>query len=182
MIQALPERQRWLVLIAGSALGLLALDRLVATPLLAAWRERGAEIGRLEKRVGDGADTVARGERTRALWREMQAQALPADPAKAEQDLLTALDRWGRGSGVEVGSLKPQWKRGANSRYSLLECRVEVTGNLSAVTRFLHEVEQSPLALRIDALDLNARDDSGGRLSLGLLVSGLRLVPLEARR
>jgi hypothetical protein len=43
-------------------------------------------------------------------------------------------------------------------------------------------VEKSPLALRIDSLELNARDESGGKLSLGLLVSGLRLVPLEGRR
>jgi hypothetical protein len=81
-----------------------------------------------------------------------------------------------------VASIKPQWKRGQTSQYSLLECRVDVTGSLPALVRFLHEVEKSPLALRIDSLELNARDESGGKLSLGLLVSGLRLVPLEGRR
>jgi hypothetical protein len=42
-------------------------------------------------------------------------------------------------------------------------------------------VEKSPLALRVDAVELTSRDDQGQRLTLGLLVSGLRLVPLEGR-
>ncbi|MEY3607475.1 MAG: Pilus assembly protein PilO, partial [Verrucomicrobiota bacterium] len=173
------DRQRWLLILTGVAVGLLVLDSLVLSPLTRAWQARSAEIARLGKLVADGESIVARGERTRGLWQEMQGQALPADPAKAEQDLLTAFDRWGRAGGVEVASIKPQWKRGQTSQYSLLECRVDVTGPLPAMVRFLHEVEKSPLALRIDSLELNSRDDTGGKLSLGLLVSGLRLVPLE---
>jgi hypothetical protein len=176
------DRQRWLLILTGVAVGLLVLDSLVLSPLTRAWQARSAEIARLGKLVADGESIVARGERTRGLWQEMQGQALPADPAKAEQDLLTAFDRWGRAGGVEVASIKPQWKRGQTSQYSLLECRVDVTGPLPAMVRFLHEVEKSPLALRIDSLELNSRDDTGGKLSLGLLVSGLRLVPLEGRR
>jgi hypothetical protein len=176
------DRQRWLLILTGIAVALLVLDSLVLSPLTRAWQARSAEIARLGKLVADGESIVARGERTRGLWQEMQGQALPADPAKAEQDLLTAFDRWGRAGGVEVASIKPQWKRGQSSQYSLLECRVDVTGPLPALVRFLHEVEKSPLALRIDSLELNARDEAGGKLSLGLLVSGLRLVPLEGRR
>ena len=176
------DRKRWLLILTGIALALLLLGSLALSPLTRAWQARSAEIARLGKLVADGESTLARGERTRGLWQEMQGQALPKDPAKAEQDLLTAFDRWGRAGGVEVASLKPQWKRGQSSQYSLLECRVDVTGPLPAIVRFLHEVEKSPLALRIDSLELNARDETGGKLSLGLLVSGLRLAPLEGRR
>jgi hypothetical protein len=176
------DRQRWLLILTGIAVALLVLDSLVLSPLTRVWQARSAEIARLGKLVAEGESTAARGERTRGLWREMQGQALPTDPAKAEQDLLTAFDRWGRAGGVEVASIKPQWKRGQTSQYSLLECRVDVTGPLPAIVRFLYEVEKSPLALRIDSLELNAREDSGGKLSLGLLVSGLRLAPLEGRR
>ncbi|MBM3864785.1 MAG: hypothetical protein FJ381_02655 [Verrucomicrobia bacterium] len=176
------DRQRLLLILAGVALALLLLDGLVISPLTGAWKARSAEIARLGKLVTEGESTVVRGERMRGLWQEMQGEALPTDPAKAEQDLLTAFDRWGRAGGVEVASIKPQWKRGQTSQYSLLECRVDVTGPLSAIVRFLHEVEKSPLALRIDSLELNSRDESGGNLSLGLLVSGLRLAPLEGRR
>jgi hypothetical protein len=107
--------------------------------------------------------------------------ALDKDPAKAEQDLISAFDAWSRASNAELNSIKPQWKRGANSKYSLLECRVDASGSLATLTRFLYEVEKSPLALRIDSIELTARDDFGQKLTLGLLVSGLRLTPLEGK-
>jgi hypothetical protein len=112
----------------------------------------------------------------------MQAQALPKDAAKAEQDLISAFDRWGRAANIELGSIKPQWKRGATNRYSQLECRVDATGTIATLSRFLYEVEKSTLALRVDSVELTSRDDIGQKLSLGLLVSGLRLVPLEGRQ
>ena len=110
----------------------------------------------------------------------MQSGALPRDAAQAEQDLISAFDRWGRSSNIELGSIKPQWKRGATDRYSLLECRVDATGTLPALTRFLYELELSPLALRVDSVELTTRDDNGRKLGLNLVVNGLRLVPLEA--
>lgn len=175
------NRQRLLLVAAGVGLLLLVGDSLVLTPLTKAWQARGAEIARLQKNVTEGRGIVERADRTQKLWAEMQTQALPKDPAKAEQDLITAFDRWGRAAGIELGSIKPQWKRGAAPRYSQLECRVDASGTLATLSRFLYEVERSSLALRIDVVEFTARDEQGQRLSLGLLVSGLRLVPLEGR-
>lgn len=175
------NRQRLLLVAAGIGLLLLVGDSLVLSPLTKTWQARSAEIARLQKNVTEGHGIIERADRTRKLWAEMQTQALPKDPAKAEQDLITAFDRWGRAAGIELGSIKPQWKRGAAPRYSQLECRVDASGTLATLSRFLYEVEKSPLALRIDAVEFTARDEQGQRLTLGLLVSGLRLVPLEGR-
>ena len=111
----------------------------------------------------------------------MQGGALPRDAAQAEQDLISAFDRWRQASSIELGSIKPQWKRGANERYSTLECRVDATGSLATLSRFLYELEKSPLALRLDSVELNARDESGQKLTLALIVSGLRFATLEAK-
>jgi len=181
MTKTPPNRQRLLLVLAGAGLLLLVGDSVVLTPLTKAWQSRSAEIAKLQKNVTEGRGVIERAARTQGLWNEMQSQALPKDPAKAEQDLITAFDRWGRATGIELGAIKPQWKRGAAPRYSQLECRVDATGSLATLSRFLYEVEKSPLALRIDAVELTSRDDQGQRLSLGLLVSGLRLVPLEGR-
>ncbi len=176
------NRQRLLIILVGSALLLLILDSLAFTPLTKAWQTRGTEIARLKKSVTEGRSVIERAARTHAQWKEMQEGALSADPATAEQDLITNFDKWGRAGNVELGSIKPQWKRGATNRYSLLECRVDATGTLASLTRFLYEVEKSSLALRLDSIELIGRDDNGHKLSLGLLVSGLRLTPLEARK
>lgn len=175
------NRQRLLMILAGAAVLLLVLDSLVLTPLTKGWRTRTAEIARLQKNVAEGRSMIERADRTRAAWSEMQAQALPKEVAKAEQDLVSAFDRWGRATNIELASIKPQWKRGGTNRYSQLECRVDASGTLATLTRFLYEVEKSTLALRVDSVELTARDDNGQKLSLGLLVSGLRLAPLEGK-
>jgi hypothetical protein len=175
------NRQRLLMILAGAAVFLLVVDSLVISPLTKGWQTRRAEIAKLQKNVTEGRSLIERAASTQAKWAEMQAQALPKEAAKAEQDLISAFDRWGRGANVELGSIKPQWKRGTTSRYSLLECRVDATGSLATLSRFLFEVEKSTLALRVDSVELTSRDDSGQKLTLGLLVSGLRLAPLEGK-
>ncbi|MSU23432.1 MAG: hypothetical protein EXS32_06350 [Opitutus sp.] len=178
----LPDRQRWLVIGAGAMVALFILDSIVFTPLYQTWQAHTAEIVKLQKFVSTGRGTIARAAQTERVWAEMQKNALPKDPAQSEQDLLTAFDRWGRANSVELSSIRPQWKRGATDRYSLLECRVDATGSLSTLSRFMYELERSPMALRVDSVEVTARDDGGQKLTLGLVVSGLRLSPLERKQ
>lgn len=180
MSAAISPRQRWLLIMAGVGLVLLVLDRIIFTPLGHTWQAHGADIAGLRLSLANGRNTLAHEKQIRSAWADVQAGALPRDPAQAEQDLITAVDRWGRVSGVELGSIKPQWKKGG-ARYSLLECRVDATGSLPALSRFLYELERSPLALRVEALELTSRDDYGQKIGLSLTVSGLRLRPLEGR-
>jgi len=175
------DRQRVLVIATASLVVLYVLDAVVFTPLKNTWQAHSAEITKLKKDVARGRSMIERGPLTQRQWTDMQAGALPKDAAQAEQDLFTAFDRWGRANNIELGSIKPQWKRGATDRYSTLECRVDATGTLSTLTRFLYELEKSPLALRVDSVELTARDEGGQKLTLGLIVSGLRMSPLEGR-
>lgn len=178
----LTNRPKLLIIGAGVVLGLLALDSILFTPLQKHWQARSKDIAKLQKSIADGKSVLARAKHTQGKWDEMQAGALPTDTAQAEQQVLSAFDEWGRMTGAELASIKPQWRRGTNDRYSLLECRVDASGSLSTLTRLLYEVERSPLALRIDALELVSRDEAGGRLTLGLTVSGLRFGKLEVKK
>jgi hypothetical protein len=178
----LPDRQRWLVIGVGALVALLVLDTILFTPLGKMWTEHSAEIVKLRKSVNDGRDLIARGAQLNRTWSDMQANALPKDPAQAEQDVISAFDRWGRANNIELGSIRPQWKRGTTDRFSLLECRVDATGTLPTLSRFIYELERSPLALRVDSVEMTARDESGQKLTLGLIVSGLRLSPLERKQ
>ena len=175
-------RQRRLLLVAGISIGLLALDRFVITPLFAHWQSANAEITTLRRQLQSGQGALAISDRARDRWAELQAASLPAEVAQAEQVLLSHLNLWGEQVGVDVGSIKPQWKRGATSKsYSTLECRIDATGSVLAVSRFLHAIESSPLALRMDSIELTSRDERGQKISAAFVVSGLRLKPLETR-
>ena len=177
-----PDRQRTLLLITCVGLGLLILEYWVRVPLTNLWRARSTEIARLEKSVANGKYTQARASQIERRWADMQSNALPRDPAQAEQEVISAFDRWGRANNIELSSIRPQWKRGGTDRYSLLECRVDATGSIPTLTKFMYELERSPLALRVDSIELTSRDDSGQKLTLGLIVSGLRLFPLERKQ
>ena len=177
----IPDRQRTLVIITGAALGLLILEYWVRVPLTNLWQAHATEIAKLQKNVAAGKYTIARASQIERRWADMQTNALPKDPAQAEQDVISAFDRWGRANNIELSSIRPQWKRGGTDRYSLLECRVDATGTIPTLSRFMYELERSPLALRVDSIEMTSRDDSGQKLTLGLIVSGLRLSPLERK-
>lgn len=177
----LPDRQRWLVIGAATVVALFILDSFVFTPLTKMWQDHSKDITRLQSLVANGRVTIARAAQIDRRWADMQANALPKDTAQAEQEVLQAFDRWRSANNVEFSSQRPQWKRGATDKYSLMEYRVDATGNISSLSKFMHELEHSPLALRIDSVELTSRDDSGSKLTLGLVVSGLRLIPLERK-
>lgn len=178
-----PElRQRRLLIIALSAIGVLMADRFILTPAIAYWQEANQEIATLRRQITAGAGTLAISDRTRVRWEELQAATIPREVAQSEQILLSHLNLWGDQVGTDVGSIKPQWKRGDARSYSTLECRVDTTGSLTAISRFIHAIESSPLALRIDSLEMISRDERGQKITATLVVSGLRLQPLESRR
>ena len=138
---AFPNRQRWLLIAAGALIGLYCLDRIVFRPLTATWQQHSAEIATLKASVTRGRSVIERGSQTERLWTEMQANALPKDPAQTEQEMISAFDRWGHANAIELGSIRPQWKHGASDRYSLLECRIDASGTLATLSRFIYEVE-----------------------------------------
>jgi hypothetical protein len=178
----LPNRQRLLVFGAGAMVALYVLDVVMIEPLIKTFQTHSVEIAKLTKDVARGRTAMARANDTQKRWDDMKTNALPKDPAQAEQDVISSFDRWGRANNIELSSIRPQWKRGSNDRYSLLECRVDATGTISTLSRFIYELEHSPLALRVDSVEVSSRDDYGQKLTLGLIVSGLRLTPLERKQ
>ncbi len=175
------SRQRLLLIACGLLVGLLIVDRLLFGPALAHWRARSSEIAALESKLQIGRGVIASRERTEAAWQRLREGALPRDPSAAEQRLLSSLEAWARAEGVELTGLRPRWRKTNATDASLLECRLDATGSFPAVVRLLGTLEKSPLALRVESIELTSRDDAGQRLSLALSVTGLRFSPLEAR-
>ena len=180
-LNELPNRQRTLLIVAAAGIALYILDSVLITPLTTLWQAHSVEIADLQKKVSDGRDSIARADQTQRIWAEMRSNALPKDMAQAQQDVLGAFDKWRIANNLEFSSQRPQWKGRPSDRYSLMEYRVDATGTMPTLSRFLYDVEHSPLALRIDSLEISARDDLGQKLTLGLIVSGLRMAPVERK-
>ena len=168
------NRQQLLVILAATGAALLIGDKLVLTPLTAGWQARSKQIAELTKQVKQGSLLVSRDSIIRDRWDQMRNSTLPEDVSAAENEVLRAFERWSQESRISISSIKPQWKR-AGDDYMTLECRADAFGTIEALTRFLYEVEKDPLALRVEAVEIAARDNDGQQLSVGLQVSGLQL-------
>jgi len=170
------------MVIAGVAVGLLLADQLILTPLTKSWKQRKERIAELRTRVNDGREILKLENGLRTTWNRMRTNSLPNNESRAEQQVLKGFERWSQDSRVSVLSINPQWKRDRDSdEFMTLECRVEASGSLPAITRFLYEIEKDPMALRVQTLDLGSKDNDGQQIALGLQVSGLVLTK-EARQ
>ena len=174
------NRQQWLAIVAGAAVALLLGDRLVLTPLTKSWADRSARLVELRKLVTNGEAAQERERAVRSRWDGMRTNTLSADVSLAEQQLLKAFDRWSQDAHISITSLKPQWRHTADD-YLTLECRVDAFGSLATVSRFLYNVEKDAMAVKVEAVELSARDNTGNQLTLGLQVSGLVLQAPEKR-
>jgi len=170
------NRQQLLAVAAMAAVALLAADRLVFTPLTQWWKARSATLIELRHQIDAGTVLLQRDAVIRRRWEQMRATTLPRNPSLAEQQLLKAFDEWSQRCHVSLTSIMPQWKHDADE-YMTLECRVEATGDLETLSQFLYNIETGPPALKVEAMELNAHDDTGQQIILGLQVSGLVLTP-----
>jgi hypothetical protein len=168
------RRQTWLKIGALVVVGLFAFDRLLLTPAVARWKDQSDRIASLTRNVQQGRLLLEREGSIRSRWADMRRTDLAADVAEAENDVLKGVARWARESRLTFTGLNPQW-RSHEEGYDTLELRASATGDQGAVGRFLMELEQDPLAVRLESVELSSRDAQGRQLVLNARFSALRI-------
>jgi hypothetical protein len=168
------NRQQLIAILAIAGVVLLAGDKILFKRLTHYWSGRADQITDLGKKISQGKLLLQREQGIRRRWTEMKGNTLPNDTSVAEQRLLRAFDQWAQESRISVTAITPQWKRDSED-YMLLECRVDALGNLGTITRFLYNIERDPMGLKLEAVQVSARDNEGQQIALGLQISGLVL-------
>jgi hypothetical protein len=172
------NRQKLLIIIVAALIGLFVADRLIYAPLVRLWQSRQAEIKRLRTQVVEGSALVKRESLIRERWGNMRSNTLPNNPSLAQEQVLKAFQDWAQESGVSLNAISPQWKSDSDD-FKTLVCRVDASGTLWMLSRFIYNVEKGPMGLKLDSVDFNSRDNTGTQLSLGLQISGLVLTPQQ---
>ena len=173
------DRQKMLVIAAGTCLALLLGDSFVYAPLSASWKERSERIADLRQKLDQGTSIVGHERVIRAHWDEMRTNALPSNVSLAETQMFKAFSDWERASGVTRVSIRPQWKQ-SEEDYMTLECRADYTGDMDKISRFLYELEKDHTGVKVENVELASRDDAGQQLTLGIEISGLMLTPPQS--
>lgn len=172
------KRQQFLVILTVIVVGIYAADMIIVEPLLSWWSSRARTIAQLRTDVKEGSMLIQREEGIRARWEDMRTNTLPSKSSAAEQQVFRGVDAWAKESGAEISDILPQWKDDTDD-YGTLNCRIEAGGGLSALGRFLYEIEKSPMALKLDSVQVRSRDDNGTKLTLNLQISGLVLAKTQ---
>jgi len=168
------NREKLLAIVTGGCVALWLLNLFVITPMTDSWHSRAARIAGLRKDIEQGTLLIHRQSAIHDRWQSMQTNALSGNPTVAESQLFRAFDQWAQHSGVTLASQKSQQKD-TDEGYSLLEWRADITGNIQSVLQFLYDAGTTPMALKVQTVELTSRDDNGRQLALGLQVSGLIL-------
>jgi len=174
------NRQQVLAIVAITAVSLLAADKILITPLTHLWTSRAETIKDLRADIAKGQGLLDREQALRGRWERMRGNTLTNDAAAAEGEVIKSLDRWAQESRMSINSISPQPKK-EEDNYSTLEFHVDATGRLDALSRFLYDMERDPMALRLDSVELTARDSEGQSLGLSLQLSGLLLAPQPSK-
>jgi Tfp pilus assembly protein PilO len=169
------NRQQLLIVLAVAVGVLYAADQLVFEPMVKWWKARAETVAGLRAQVHDGRLLIQREAGLRGRWDQMRTNTLPDNSSLAEQQMLKAFDTWSRESGADVNGIMPQWKSDSDD-YSTLNCRVEASGDLGTLSRFIYDVEKGPLGLKLESVEFSTRDNNGQQLTLNLQISGLVLL------
>jgi Tfp pilus assembly protein PilO len=169
------NRQQFLIVMTAALFALLIGNSLVYGPLANLWSARSAQIKDLRSKIRDGKFLIQREASLRSRWSDMQANALPDNTSLAELQVLRAMDNWSRSSGAEVTSIMPQWKNDSTN-YMTLNCRVEATGTLGALSQFIYSIERDPMAMKPNSVELTASSSADQQLTLGMEISGLTIL------
>jgi Tfp pilus assembly protein PilO len=169
------NRQQFLLALTIGVVALYIGVNFICVPLSHSWSARSTQIKLLRAKVSEGKQLIRREPVIRSRWSEMYTNTLPENSSLAEQQVLKAFDNWSRDTGADISSIMPQWKNDSTN-YVTLNCRVEASGNLGTLSRFIYDIEKGPAALKLDSVELSAHDPTGQQLTLGLQISGLALL------
>ena len=172
------NRQKLLLILTIAVVALYVGDLLVFEPLGKWWKSRSDNIVTLRNQVKEGKFMLLREPSIRRQWGEMSAKTLPNNTSLAEQQVLKSFDNWSQESGATVTGITPQWKIDSTN-YMTLNCRVEASGDLGTLSRFVYDIEQNTMAMKLDSVEFSTHDNAGQQLTLGLQLSGLALTTLK---
>ena len=166
------KREQVIFVALAAVLAVLVLDWWIVTPLLDRSAEVEARKAVLLSEMANAENLLQRRRVIRPRWRQMLAEGMKHDPAEAESQVLHALGKWADDAGLDLVSLKPE----RSTKETLLpeiDIRAAGTGSMSAVSRFLWQLETARIPVKVKALQIGSRKEGQDDLSLQVQISTL---------
>lgn len=171
---ALTKRERTISLVVAGALAIFLLDQYALTPMLSRGSQIETESRECQLQDKKAQQLFVKNRKLGGKWSEMNAAGLGSDASTAESRLLHSIRDWAQDSGLNLASVKPE-RSEPERQFQKITFRASGTGPMSAVSKFLWQVETAKIPVRIADLQLSSRKEGMDDLSLQLSVSTLCL-------
>jgi hypothetical protein len=170
------KRERIIGLLTAGVLAVLALDRLVWTPLMARSDDVAARLDAANAELELADNLFSNRGRMDRRWDAMLASGIKADVPEAESHALDALRGFGKEAGVTLTSLKPD-RTETREHFRVVFLSTSCTGSMRSIADFLWRVQTTQVPMRVTFMQVSARRPGTDDLSLQLGVSTLCLAP-----
>jgi hypothetical protein len=178
------KRERYIGIATIAVVGILALDRLVVTPLI----DRKSDLDTRLSSARDDMDAANRlfatSRRLQRDWRDMTGAALrnPNDhklkstESDAESQILNSIGEWAQYSGFNVQTTKRE-RTEKEKDFVKLTYRVTATATMRQVGEFLWRIQTTPVPVRVTDIQMNSRKDGTDDLAVQLGIATIYLPP-----
>lgn len=174
------DNKKLLIIIVVVILALIVGNTVIYGPLVASWNGRQKELAELQQTVATDKALLRESPRIMDHWQRMQDNSLTNDQSQATSALLKAIDRWSQNSGVAVENIAPTVREDRDDSsdnsdivITTIECRADATGSMNSLLAFLRAINNEKMGIKLDNIELNAKDNFGQQLTMGLTISAL---------
>ena len=171
----LSKRERYIAMALVAILLLFVVDRYVWTPAMDARERIQSEKQGLLVKLQQAERVLKKRSQLADQWAEMTEGGLGSDPSAIESRVLNAIRQWSEQCRLPLSTVKPDRDRRDGEDMREILFSLALTGDMEAVGRFLWEVENCELPLRIKEFQLGSRGGDGSDLSLQIKLSALYL-------
>lgn len=173
---ALSQRERYIAIGVGAALGLLALDRFVLNP----YKERRDQLEVDQtvavQKIDDANRLFQKQRRMQRVWAKMNADGgLKTDPTDAASQVLNAMQDWAQESAINLVSRKEE-RTTPEGRFLQIGFHFTGTGSMASISKLLWRLETAPIPVRITDVQVTPRKEGTDDLQMQLSVSTLCLL------
>jgi hypothetical protein len=174
----LSKRERIIFWATLSVVGLLALDRIVITPVLARVDDISQKKSDLELEVYEMEELLKQRRSMSDRWDSMLNTGLTDSPSAAESHVFHALEEWSSQCRIDLTAITPQ-RATAVGGLQEVSFTIAGKGTLETVSEFLWLMEEAEMPVRIMSLILGSTNASGQEMTLTLKISVLCRVEEE---
>ena len=180
------KRERYIGIATIAVVGILALDRLVVTPLI----DRKSDLDSKLSSARDDMDAATRlmstSRRLARDWRDMTGSTpgtggpkLKVTESDAESQILNSIGEWAQSSGFNVQTTKRE-RTEKEKEFVKLTYRVTATATMRQVGEFLWRMQTATVPVRITDISMNSRKDGADDLQVQLGIATIYRPPPAA--